>query len=99
MKQPQARHYKGAAVVRPSQTEHHLRCGEDGCGGVVPAVTVVRVAVHGGEWYGESDRSGDGKCFWVRRKSSSENFSGGGSSGGRRRPAGGRQRLPEIRGR
>nr|GEV25295.1 integrase, catalytic region, zinc finger, CCHC-type, peptidase aspartic, catalytic [Tanacetum cinerariifolium] len=25
MKQPQARHHKGAAVVRPSQTEHHLR--------------------------------------------------------------------------
>nr|GFB02921.1 hypothetical protein [Tanacetum cinerariifolium] len=26
MKQPQARHHKGAAVVKPSQTEHHLRC-------------------------------------------------------------------------
>nr|GEX11633.1 hypothetical protein [Tanacetum cinerariifolium] len=43
--------------------------------GVAAEVVVV---AREGEWCGGSDRSGDGKSFWVRRNRSRENFSRGG---------------------
>nr|GEY18704.1 hypothetical protein [Tanacetum cinerariifolium] len=53
------------------------------------------VAACGGEWYGGSNRSGDGDRFWVRRKRSPEKFSGGGG-GGQLVAGGGRWWLTEI---
>nr|GEX45034.1 hypothetical protein [Tanacetum cinerariifolium] len=47
-------------------------------------VTLGVVAARGGEWYGGSNRSGDGDRFWVRRKRLPEKFSGDGGGGGRR---------------
>nr|GEU55566.1 hypothetical protein [Tanacetum cinerariifolium] len=55
-------------------------------------VTFGVVAVHGGEWFGGSNRSGDEDRFWVRRKRSPKKFSDGsdgGGGGGRRVVAGG----------
>nr|GEU71820.1 ribonuclease H-like domain-containing protein [Tanacetum cinerariifolium] len=45
-------------------------------------VTLWVVAARGGEWYGGSNRSGDGDHFWVHRKRSPEKFSDGDGDGG-----------------
>nr|GEW33586.1 hypothetical protein [Tanacetum cinerariifolium] len=62
--------------------------GGDGSGGDAGWMMMV---ARKGEWYGGSNRLGDGDRFWVHRKRSPEKFSGGGGwwpaamAGGQRR--------------